>query len=250
MFLTRSLEKEYQAPCVFGVSCDSANEVHSQLIGEISPEVNGILQKNSPKSEVVARRFSQMLSRNRHDQPDERILVSDHGFHSFPKFLLNPEISDIKDPEEVFRFAAERRLKVVFLYRDLRHVAASLTHFLVSGKSFLLRCEGLERTARVVANAYAPVLAELTRIWLERVDDLGGLCLSYEALTSDPRKWFDLIGREAGFGGLPPGERSDLGGYKSWTYRSKQAAWGDGFPSDVIQKLECLNNSLKLEVSL
>lgn len=251
MFLTRSIERIFKTPCIFGINAADQNQVKIQMQGGVSKDIKSVLHSTSPSPDVIARRYAQMLGRNRSCLGGEqKVLISDHGFASFPKFLINPEVSDITPPDQIFENAERNKLQVVFLHRDIRHVAASLTHFLVSGKSFLLRTEGFAVTADIVAHQYAPVLVELTQKWRDCVERKGGICVSYEQLVQDPQAWISRIGQQSGLGDMPQDENQDLMEYKSWTYRSRRTAWDDGFPTEAKQRLEGMNADMAAKAVL
>ncbi|MHB1123192.1 MAG: sulfotransferase [Ramlibacter sp.] len=234
MFLSRYLEKRTGIAVVFGLDAVGPPGLRRQLQPGWNEEIRGVRAACSPELEVMTRRFALMLARNRsqaqrrHDAP---AIVSDHGFSSFLRFLVDPRVEDIQPPQEVCAWAAARDLAPVFLHRDLRDVASSLAHFLASGKSFLVTIRSLEDAADLVARLYAPVLAAQMRLWKQEARALGVLCVSYEDLMAQPARCIQEI---CGRGGLPceaQGLAAAPENYRSWTYRARRSDWANAFSS-------------------
>lgn len=230
MFLSRYLEKIAGSPVIFGLQGLSAPALRQQLSDGWRDEIKSNLSASSPSLEVMTRRFSLMLERNRvrGQQSGKPLIYSDHGLSSFLRFLINPRNEEIQSPQEIINWANENKLATVFLYRDIRAIANSLAHFLASNKSFLIGIDSLEHAAELVARYYAPVLAEQMRVWQAHAP-ADVLCVSYEELMQDPAHWIQLICRK---GGLPCDSTGIAGApdsYRSWTYRSNGAGWTGTF---------------------
>ena len=187
MFLSRYLEAQAAAPVVFGLQAHSAAALTETLAEGPHPKIAAARRLGGAGPEAMARRFALMLARNRAALAGKgRVILSDHGYHSFLKFLIDPEASDILAPAQVVEQARALDLAPVFLHRDLAEVANSLLLFLTSGKSFLLDLEGGEAVAELVADLYVPVLARQIARWRAAAADLGVLVVDYAQLMQDP----------------------------------------------------------------
>lgn len=231
MFLSRYLEKTAGSPVTFGLNSLQAHELRRELQAGWHPEIQAMLAASSPDIEVMSRRFALMLARNRSSQRYEGKprIFSDHGLHSFLRFLINPSAQEIQSPGAVAEWAGARNLATVFLYRDIRAVSSSLAHFLASSKSFLLGIESLASASDLVTRLYAPVLMEQMRQWQRAAAANDVLCVSYEELMADPAQWIGAVCRH---GGLPhelDGIAEAPGSYRSWTYRANRTDWSSAF---------------------
>ena len=239
MFLSRYLERLSGIPVVFGLENPGEARLRQELSGEWHPEVKSALRPGSPGPERIAKRFAQMLSRNRGDTGNGKPqLISDHGFHSFLRFLVKPSKAEIRPPEDIVAWAAQRDLAVVYLYRDIRAVANSLTHFLASGRSFLLDIGTLQQAAQLAAEIYAPVLAQQMREWGNLAGDQRVLSVAYEELVKEPAA---LVKEICDRGGIPFDEEDLIQTteqYPSWTYRgSKGGSWRETFTAEQQDRL-------------
>ena len=95
MFLTRSLERLHQSKCIFGLFPTSAQCIADKIKSVPHDTVKDVLAPHSPSLETIARRYSQMVSRNRNDDRNGVARIySDHGMDCFPRFLFNPQFSE------------------------------------------------------------------------------------------------------------------------------------------------------------
>jgi hypothetical protein len=237
MFVSRSLEKLTATPVVFGLDPAGESGLAAQLAQGFHPEIAAALRRGSPGIETMARRFAQMLARNRTGGAVRPAIVSDHGFHSFLRFLINPHRDDIRAPEEIIEWAERRALAPVYLYRDIRGVANSLAHFLASGKSFLLDIDTLEHAARLVAERYVPVLAQQMRQWQAASADRRVLAVAYEDVTKDPAHWLGAICAHGNLAFEPAALIADADAYRSWTYRGNKTPWRQTFTAAQQESL-------------
>lgn len=239
MFLSRYLETQAAAPVVFGLQAHSAPALTATLAGGPHPKIAAVRRVGGASPEAMARRFALMLARNRAALADSgRMILSDHGYHSFLKFLIAPEASDIIPPAQVVERARALGLAPVFLHRNLAEVANSLLLFLTSGKSFLLDLEGAEAVAELVAELYVPVLARQIAHWRAAAADLGVLVVDYAQLMQDPAASLAAVCRHGGLP-LPDAEAATApAAYRSWTWRGDRAlGWRDTFAPHLQARL-------------
>ncbi len=234
MFLSRYLERMTGCKVVFGIEKRSAKALSLELAGGWHPAIRAAADPRSLDITAMCRRFALMLNRNRvNGDSHSKGIVSDHGHTSFLQFLINPSAAHIASPRMLIQWARERGLAPVFLYRSLPEIANSFAHFLTSGRSFLLTLRTLEHAAEIVADLYAPVLAEQTATWLDIAAQENVLALAYRDLISDPARWVKAVARQSDL----PLEAAVLSrlptAYRPWTYRHRQSAsddsWRDGF---------------------
>lgn len=231
MFLSRYLERLTGLPVVFGLESAAESDLRRELDGCGHPAIVGSLATPAQPHAVMAKRYAQMLARNRARirdiGPDEPVILSDHGFHNFLRFLLDPRDDEIIAPEEILARAASLRLQVVYLYRDLGSIVSSLAHFLASRKSFLLAVDGVDRAMELAVEVYAPVLAAHMTVWKRHFYDPRILPLTYDEVVARPES---VIRRICTCAGLPyTGDEiiTDADQYKSWTYRAGRRSWKD-----------------------
>lgn len=239
MFVSRYLEAQAAAPVVFGLQALSAPALGATLSSGVHPKIAAVRRAGGAGPEVMVRRFALMLARNRAALAGSgRVILSDHGYHSFPKFLIAPEDSDIISPAQVVQQARALGLAPVFLHRDLAEVANSLLLFLTSGKSFLLDLEPSEAVAELVAELYVPVLARQIAQWRAAAAELGVLVVDYAQLMRDPAATLGAICRH---GGLPQPDADAAtapASYRPWTWRGDRAlGWRDTFAPHLQARL-------------
>lgn len=231
MFLSRYLERSSGVPVVFGIEGQTETQLASGLDEGWHPEIQAALDPGSPDIKTMARRFAQMLARNRnrHSGGTGVSILSDHGYHNFLAFLTNPAVKQIQNPRWIVDWAQARNLAPVFLYRDIRAVANSLVHFLVARKSFLLGIKSLEEAADLVTRLYVPVLAEQIERWRLLDGESELLTVSYENLMANPAHWIPRICAHANLPCVQEDVSNAPENYQSWTFRSKGASWSDTF---------------------
>lgn len=254
MFLSRYLEKLTKTPVCFGLEKRTESALLSELSIGWHPDVVEALRPSSPSLQMMAKRFSQMLSRNRfgvanHVHVANNVIgatasapciVSDHGLTNFLRFLTQPSASEIQDPQQLISWAEHHGLKLVYLYRDLFAIANSLTHFIASGKSFLIDIHTVSHAARLIVDLYAPVLAQQMRQWESVANDICVLSVSYESLINNPVKVVRTI---CEYGNLPfEGEHliESVNDCRSWTFRSSKATWQQTFSAKQQRQLIAL----------
>lgn len=244
MFVSRYLEKLTGFPVLFGMEGLSEAQLLSELACGWHPTIREALREGSPSLELMSRRFAQILARNRkrnlaNNETSMRIF-SDHGFDNFLRFLVNPSNAAIQKPQQLLAWAEQQHLACVYLYRDIRSIANSLTHFLAVGKSFLVDIDGVPKAAELVSSLYAPVLAEQMRQWEALKDEPRLLSLSYESVINNPAHCMSLICKH---GNLPFEDAaliSTAETYPSWTFRKNKTAWSEPFTESQQEKLVSL----------
>lgn len=233
MFVSRYLEKLTGIPVLFGTAGLSETQLRAELACGWHPQIQEALREGSPSLKLISKRFAQMLARNRRsnlvgNKTATRIL-SDHGLENFLRFLVNPSSSEIQKPQQLLDWAEQQGLACVYLYRDIRAIANSLTHFLAAGKSFLVDIECVSKAAQLVSTFYVPVLAEQMRQWEILKNEPRLLSISYESIMKDPAHCMRLICQH---GNLPFESMALLNtaeSYPSWTFRKNKAAWTETF---------------------
>jgi hypothetical protein len=185
-----------------------------------------------------------MLARNRNlsmtgSETVARI-VSDHGLHNFLRFLVRPAHTEIQSPQQLHMWAEQHGLACVYLYRDIRAIANSLTHFLADGKSFLLDIDSVHQAAELVSNLYAPVLAEQMRQWDALKNDADILSVSYEALMQNPAHWMGLIAKHGNLQYEHAALLNTADTYPSWTFRKNKTAWHETFTLQQQERIVSL----------
>jgi len=245
MFLSRYLERISGIPAVFGLSGKTA----LQLLRELRPtgwhpSIHSALHARSPDLDLLARRFALFLARGRVAvglEFESSTLISDHGFHNFLRFLINPCVDEICMPERIIEWAAERHLTLVYLHRDICGIANSLAHFLAAGKSFLVKIRSLATAAELVSELYAPMLAEQMKQWERFADDPRVISVKYEELIRNPRSWIGEICRRGNISPRQTGLIQSADEYPSWTYRrGKSESWRTTFSTVQQRRLEAL----------
>jgi hypothetical protein len=243
MFMSRYLEKFTGISAEFGLQPKTQLELLKELRDGWNPDVQAALHSGSPDIRAMTRRFSRFLARQRHDEnasSKDTVILSDHGLHSFLRFLVKPSTEEICAPEEIIQWAVQRNLVVVYLYRDIRQIANSLAHFLVGGKSWLLQLQSLSMATELVCKLYAPVLANQMKLWRAYADDDRVITIHYEDLVRDPGAWINKVCRASGLPFRPEDIIQQAGQYLSWTYRhAHQRSWKETFSDQQLADL-CL----------
>lgn len=240
MFLSRYLEKLTAIPVVFGMEGLSESQLFSDLVQGWHPQIAAALNATSPSLETMSKRFAQMLARNRwtaNDDAERLRIVSDHGLHNFLRFLINPSVAEVQSPAEVIEWAEQHRLAPVYLHRDIRSIANSLAHFLVSRRSFLVDIDTLSHAASLVSDLYAPVLAEQMRQWTKVAGDPRVLTVSYDELMKDPAERVRLICAHGHLDFNPSDLIETPDKYRSWTFRGNKTSWQETFSPEQRTKL-------------
>ena len=252
MFLSRYLEKLTKTPVCFGLEKKSEPALLSELLIGWHPDVAEVLRPRSPSLQMMAKRFSQMLSGNRVDVANNVTryprsaaasvphIVSDHGLTNFLRFLTQPSVSEIQDPKQLISWAEHHGLALVYLHRDLREIANSLTHFIASGKSFLIDIDTVTNAAKVVVDLYAPVLAQQMHQWRAVANDARVLPIAYDGLINHPAKLVRAICKH---GNLPIEDEhliETANDYRSWTFRSSKKTWQQTFSAEQQRQLMVL----------
>lgn len=242
MFLTRSLERLHRKSCTFGLFPEEEISRVRCKDFQINSSVSEILSPHSPSVEKVMRRYKQMMARNRSKERDSSSrLFSDHGLKSFPRFLFAPSRQELRHPASIVEAAASKSLNTVFLYRDIRSVAASLTHFLCLGKSYLIRTDNVKRTGDVVSKLHAPILSDMIVQWIEEADKQEIMLVKYEKLIDKPYHYLSAISEHCGFGKIDFQDDAELIGFRPWTYQNRSGAWYDGLSDEARARLEYLS---------
>ncbi len=238
MFLSRYLERVTGRPVVFGLDQQSAHQLARELDSGWHPAIRAAADPGSLRTNIMCQRFAQMLARHRQSKEtdDQPRILSDHGYHSFLQFLINPSLGQIRDPASIIGSASERQLATVFLHRSLSDVANSLALFLASRKSFLLSLNSAREAAALVAELRAPVIAAQTSLWLKVAAQQRLTVVSYAALVAEPARWIREL---AQLGNLPVDQQrlhDDANAYRSWTYRRQTGmsatTWRQTFTSE------------------
>lgn len=241
MFLSRYLERVSGLPVVFGLEGVGQSRLAAEIDGREHPLIKA--SRHPGSLATATRRYALMLSRNRQQVDrlglDAPRLYSDHGFHNFLRFLLDPRPDEIVSPEEILSWAEARRLRVCYLYRDLGAILVSLANFLSAGKSFLLSIDGLENAMNLSVELYAPVLAAHIEAWRPFFSDPRLMVTTYKELTTEPAA---IVSRVAAGGGIPllPDAQliDEASEYKPWTYRGgKKLSWRDSMAPRHIDAL-------------
>lgn len=251
MFLSRYLERVTGRSVVFGLEQRSAQQLAHEMRAGWDPAILSAAGSRCVSTRIMCRRYAQMLARNRAAAKNEQAIsiFSDHGHTNFLQFLINPALDQILDPRALIRWASDRQLATVFLYRELSAVANSLALFLASGKSFLLSLRSVEEAAALVVKCHAPVLAAQTALWLQAAAENHTAVLSYDELIAEPAHW---IRKLAQLGNLSCNDEllhNDASAYRSWTYRNQNdkdkasASWRDTFNSEQQAALSALSFS-------
>jgi hypothetical protein len=249
MFFSRCLERATGVAPVYGLNFMTAPQVEADL-GKGRPEILAAFAETGPTLPLLARRYSQYRAKDRHEaayRPDGLHFVSDHGLHSFARFLVDPQERDIVDPSALLAWAQAHRLQLVYLRRDLRAIANSLVHFLVDGRSRLVRIGELATATRLTCDLYMPVLAQQMRLWTPWARHPAVMALSFEELAADPAA---IVARVCERAAMPitAGSVGDASENRAWTYRPDQSArWTDTFTASqqaTLQRLEELSNGL------
>jgi len=244
MFVSRYLEKLTASPVIFGMEGANESQLHTELICGWHPEIAAVLRTNSPNIETIAKRFAMMLARNRTEIFDEMShfsrIVSDHGFHNFLRFLINPSISEIQEPQHIIDWADRQGLACVYLHRDIRPVANSLAHFLASGKSFLVDIDTIAHAADLVSTLYAPLLAEEMRQRKEVAKDSRLLTVSFESMMECPAHWIRLICEHGNLVFDNDALIETPESYRSWTFRKDKSSWRETFSAKQQEKIESI----------
>ncbi|MDR6450052.1 hypothetical protein J2794_006192 [Paraburkholderia terricola] len=231
MFFSRCVEKATGISPVYGLHPMTTGNV-ARDIGAVNQHIFRCLSKDSCSMEQLSRRYSLFRAKNRGSEVvgDAISFYSDHGLRSFAKFLVDPREDDVEDPEQLIATAQTRRHQLVYLRRDIKAVANSLVHFLVEGKSRLVRIGDMAQATHVVCEFYVPVLARLIRRWTPYLSHPSVLALRFEELLDTPGPLVRNVCEHAGMPVIAPETVSEAEQQKSWTYRINQTArWTDTF---------------------
>jgi len=247
MFFSRCVEKATGVSPVYGSSPMTIRDVARDLV-VVNQDVFRCLSQGSRSMEQLSRRYFLFRAKNRCSGTDGDAIAfySDHGLHSFAKFLVNPLGDDVQDPAQLISAAQIRRLQLVYLRRDIKAVANSLAHFLVDGKSRLIRIEDMAQATRLVCECYVPVLAQLIRRWTPYLRHPSVIALRFEELLETPGPLVRKVCERSGMMVMAPEAVSEAEQQKSWTYRIDQSArWTDTFSQAQqfeLQRVETLLN--------
>lgn len=213
----------------------------------VNPEIFKSLSPDTRSTTQLSQRYSLFRAKNRHfgANEDAPSFYSDHGLHSFARFLLDPRDNDIVDPATLIKTAQERRLQLVYLRRDIKAVANSLVHFLVDGKSRLIRIPDMAQATRLACECYIPVLARLVRRWTPYLNHPEVLALRFEDLLERPWPIVRDVCERAGMSVTAPDAVREASQQKSWTYRVDQTArWTETFSASQQRELHRIEATL------
>ena len=162
-------------------------------------------------------------------------VIAEHPVESLAKFIRNPDQVKVTLPRDVIEEADDRSYGVVFLYRDLRDIANSFSHFLFEGTRFV-KFSSFDAALEVVLECYLPVLANAIRTWQR---DFDGLSLTYEQLHQSTKASLNQIAEQFDL----PLDRSALidsmSDYKAFTLRTgKTREYREKLPRTAIDQIE------------
>lgn len=223
MFLSNYLGALTGYQSVYGLPYESASRMLSQIPDRPSPLIGKHLSPDSPIPEKMVKKYIMMINRNRKRRGtkqislNEKMIVTDHGFHNFLVFLRNPDKARILSPNEVLKIADKMNLGVLYLYRDIGDIVNSFAHFIASKKSYLINIESLEAAMEIAVKEYSSVLAQHIECWKKGFNQ--GLLLKYEQLNTDVKGSIQMICDRYG---LPYQEDqliSNMKDFRAWTFR-------------------------------
>lgn len=163
-----------------------------------------------------------------------RRIIAEHPVRSLPWFLRNPSTVPLLSPREVMEEAASLRYGVVFLYRDLRDVANSLSHFLHAGTRYV-HFPSLEVSQQVVVEHYLPVLAAAIRLWKQ---EFPGRIVTYEDLVHRTRPTLESLISEFDLPASPGELVSTTDQFPTFTLRKGGTGdWRNHLPHQLARQI-------------